>query len=89
MIIEIISTEESELTVCSLSMSNKQKEAEREAALNCCLEELEAKNKEALLLEKKVKELEDKLQVAVKVSSYFKILSALIVRFFHAHFGWS
>ena len=64
-------------------MSKKQKEAdsqkelEREAALKHSLEELEAKKKEALLLEKQVKELDDKLQLAeakVKVSSYFNLL---------------
>ena len=67
-------------------MSNKQKEAdsqkelEREAALKHSFEELVAKNKEALLLEKQVKELEDKLQLAeakVKVSSYISPLTVL------------
>lgn len=46
---------------------------EREAALKHSIKELEAKNKEALHLNKQVKELEDKLQEAkakMKVSSY-------------------
>ena len=76
-------------------MSNKQKEAdsqkelEREAALKHSLEELVAKNKEALLLEKQLKELEDKLQLAEakvkKVSSYFNLL----LQSFHLHFTHS
>ena len=48
---------------------------EREAALKHSLEELEAKNKEILLLDKQVTELEQKLQLAAaklsqKVSLY-------------------
>lgn len=41
-----------------------QKELEREAALEHSRGELEAKNKEIVLLEKQVKELEQKLQLA-------------------------
>lgn len=43
---------------------DSQKELEREAALKHSLEELEAKNKEILLLDKQVTELEQKLQLA-------------------------
>ena len=54
---------------------DSQKELEREAALKHSLEELEAKNKEILLLDKQVTELEQKLQLAAaklsqKVSLY-------------------
>lgn len=43
---------------------DSQKELEREAALKHSLEELEAKKKEILLLDKQVTELEQKLQLA-------------------------
>lgn len=43
---------------------DSQKELEREAAMKHSLEELEAKNKEILLLDKQVTELEQKLQLA-------------------------
>ncbi|XWS36804.1 hypothetical protein CRYUN_Cryun20dG0117200 [Craigia yunnanensis] len=51
-------------TIAQQKETDSQKALEREAALNRSVEELEAKNKEALLLEKRVKELEDKLQLA-------------------------
>jgi hypothetical protein len=43
---------------------DSEKELEREAALKHSLEELEAKNNGIMLLEKQVKELEQKLQLA-------------------------
>lgn len=43
---------------------DSQKELEREAARKHSSEELEAKNKEIMLLEKQIKELEQKLQLA-------------------------
>lgn len=45
-------------------MGDAQKESEREAALKSSLGELESKNKEVVLLQKKSEELEQKLQVA-------------------------
>lgn len=44
--------------------ADSQKDLEREASLKHSLEELEAKNKEITLLEKQVKDLEQKLQLA-------------------------
>ena len=44
--------------------ADSQKDLEREASLKHSLEELEAKNKEIALLDKQVKELEQKLQLA-------------------------
>ncbi|KAL4340639.1 hypothetical protein GQ457_08G015320 [Hibiscus cannabinus] len=51
-------------TIAQQKEADSQKELEQEAALKRSIEELEAKNKEALLLEKQVKELEDKLHLA-------------------------
>jgi len=46
---------------------DSQKELESKAAQKHSLEELEAKNQKIMLLEKRVKELEEKLQLAQKV----------------------
>ena len=49
--------------------TGSQKDLERETALKCSIEELEAKNKEMSLLQKQIVELEQKLQLAgAKVS---------------------
>lgn len=44
--------------------ADSQKDLEREAALKQSLEQLEAKNKEVTLLDKQVKDLEQKLQLS-------------------------
>lgn len=60
---------------------DSQKESEREAALKHSLEELEAKNKEILLLDKQVTELEQKLQLAdAKLSQKVSLYSTKSLR---------
>ncbi|KAM1010524.1 hypothetical protein ACFX2C_045994 [Malus domestica] len=51
-------------TVSEKKEADSQKDLEREASLKHSLEELEAKNKEIALLDKQVKELEQKVQLA-------------------------
>lgn len=66
----MINGNEFESDHCSFIEFQKQKEAEsqkesdREVALKRSVEEVEAKNKEILLLEQQVKELEQRLQLA-------------------------
>lgn len=63
--------------------ADSQKELEREAALKRSFEELEAKNEVVAVLEKQVKELEQKLQLADTKSQQKACF--ILNSFIHAH----